>query len=124
MSDIVEEEPPAPPDNTFVHSPVGLYPVPIGRSTKFSAISKVKNKFRFLGKLLAKSAMDGRMVSTRCSYIQQNCSFTIEFIESLNTWNGWLAQTAQRFWLDESKTKHNGAPKNPCNVIVNPEEKY
>jgi len=66
MSDIVEEEePPAPPDNTFVHSPVGLYPVPIGRTTKFSAISKIKNKFRFLGKLLAKSAMDGRMVSVR-----------------------------------------------------------
>ena len=63
MSDIVEEEPPVPPENTFVHSPVGLYPIPIGRSTKFSAISKVKTKFRFLGKLLAKSAMDGRMVS-------------------------------------------------------------
>ena len=64
MSDIAEEEeePPVLPDNTYVHSPVGLYPIPIGRSTKFSAISKVKAKFRFLGKLLAKSAMDVRMV--------------------------------------------------------------
>lgn len=64
LSDIAEEEDiePATRDNTFVHSPVGLYPSPIGRSTKFGAITKIKSKFRFLGKLLAKSAMDGRMV--------------------------------------------------------------
>lgn len=41
----------------------GLFAVPFGRSTKPAHIAKVKMKFRFLGKLIAKAVMDFRLVS-------------------------------------------------------------
>lgn len=50
---------------TFVNSPTGLFPTPLGRPTKVSHISKIKAKFRFLGKFMAKAVMDSRMVSLR-----------------------------------------------------------
>lgn len=45
-----------------VNTPKGLFPLPLGRSTKVSHLSKVKSKFRFLGKFMAKAVMDSRMV--------------------------------------------------------------
>ena len=82
LSDIVEDEEvePALRDDTFVHSPVGLYPSPIGRSTKFSAITKIKSKFRFLGKLLAKSTMDCRMVRSKNEIIYVYCRVIFCFL--------------------------------------------
>lgn len=50
-------------DQIYVHSPTGLFPAPLGRSTKVSQLVKIKGKFRFLGKLMAKAVMDSRLVS-------------------------------------------------------------
>lgn len=42
----------------------GLFAVPFGRTTKPAHIAKIKMKFRFLGKLMAKAIMDFRLVLT------------------------------------------------------------
>lgn len=47
----------------YIHSPVGVFPAPLGPSTPFSVVEEVCGKFRFLGKLMAKAIMDSRMVS-------------------------------------------------------------
>ncbi|KAK7869881.1 hypothetical protein R5R35_006684 [Gryllus longicercus] len=46
----------------YIYSPVGLFPVPLGRNTKSNQVAKVKSKFRFLGKFMAKAVMDSRML--------------------------------------------------------------
>lgn len=46
----------------YVQSNMGLFPAPLGRGAKVGQISKIKNKFRFLGKFMAKAVMDSRMV--------------------------------------------------------------
>lgn len=48
---------------TYVTSTNGLFPSPLGKSAKLSQISRIKTKFRFLGKFMAKAVMDSRMVS-------------------------------------------------------------
>ena len=50
----------------YIHSAVGVFPAPLGPSTPFSVVEQVCNKFRFLGKLMAKAIMDSRMVSANC----------------------------------------------------------
>lgn len=50
-------------DQVHVFSPTGLFPAPLGRTTKVSQLVKVKSRFRFLGKLMAKAVMDSRLVS-------------------------------------------------------------
>lgn len=40
----------------------GLYPLPLARNAKSSVVSKVKAKFKFIGKLLAKALMDSRIL--------------------------------------------------------------
>lgn len=47
---------------THVNTPKGLFPSPLERNTKVSQLSKVKAKFRFLGKFMGKAVMDSRMV--------------------------------------------------------------
>jgi len=47
----------------YAYSPVGLFPCPVGPSTRFSIVEEVCSKFRFLGKFMAKAIMDSRMVS-------------------------------------------------------------
>jgi len=47
----------------YIHSPVGVFPAPLGPSTPFSEVDHVCSKFRFLGKLMAKAIMDSRMVT-------------------------------------------------------------
>jgi len=49
---------------SYIHSAVGLFPSPLGRTAKSNHVAKVKSKFRFLGKFMAKAVMDSRMVST------------------------------------------------------------
>lgn len=49
--------------NRYIHSSVGLFPAPLGRSAKSNHVAKIKGKFRFLGKFMAKAVMDSRMVS-------------------------------------------------------------
>ncbi len=46
----------------YVDSRNGLYPAPLGRSAKASIITKIRQKFKFLGKFMAKALMDSRMV--------------------------------------------------------------
>lgn len=47
----------------YVHSSTGLYPAPLPRNAKASLVNKVKAKFKFLGKFMAKALMDSRMVN-------------------------------------------------------------
>ena len=47
----------------YVNCPSGLFPCPLPRGAKVGQITKVKSKFRFLGKFMAKAVMDSRMVS-------------------------------------------------------------
>ncbi len=46
----------------YVDSRNGLYPAPVGRNAKASIITKIRQKFKFLGKFMAKALMDSRMV--------------------------------------------------------------
>ncbi|XP_053565808.1 E3 ubiquitin-protein ligase TRIP12 isoform X6 [Bombina bombina] len=46
----------------YIHSLQGLFALPFGRTSKPAHIAKVKMKFRFLGKLMAKAIMDFRLV--------------------------------------------------------------
>lgn len=46
----------------YIHTHNGLFPAPLGRNAKSSAVSKVKTKFKFLGRFMAKALMDSRMV--------------------------------------------------------------
>lgn len=51
---------------SYVHTAHGLFPLPLGKSSKLPQMTKAKSKFRFLGKFMAKAVMDSRMV---CSTI-------------------------------------------------------
>jgi len=46
----------------YVHSDTGLFPLPLARNTKSSHKTKIKNKFQFLGKFMAKAVLDNRMI--------------------------------------------------------------
>ena len=46
----------------YTSSPCGLFPVPLHRGSKAAQVNKVKAKFKFLGKFMAKALMDSRMV--------------------------------------------------------------
>ncbi|KAL7870671.1 hypothetical protein SRHO_G00081680, partial [Serrasalmus rhombeus] len=46
----------------YMFSSRGLFAVPFGRSTKPAHVAKIKMKFRFLGKLMAKAIMDFRLL--------------------------------------------------------------
>ncbi|XP_050553477.1 E3 ubiquitin-protein ligase TRIP12 isoform X4 [Spodoptera frugiperda] len=50
------------PDATYVTWPCGLFPQAVGRNARASHVSRIKAKFRFLGKFMAKAVMDSRMV--------------------------------------------------------------
>lgn len=51
---------------SYIHTAHGLFPLPLGKSSKLPQMTKAKSKFRFLGKFMAKAVMDSRMV---CSAI-------------------------------------------------------
>lgn len=48
---------------SYVHAVHGLFPLPLGKSSKLPQMTKAKSKFKFLGKFMAKAVMDSRMVS-------------------------------------------------------------
>ena len=48
----------------YVFSSNGLFPAPLGRSTKPAVVNKLKQRFKLLGKFMAKALMDSRMVSS------------------------------------------------------------
>ncbi|CAF3614963.1 unnamed protein product, partial [Rotaria sp. Silwood2] len=47
----------------YVDTRNGLYPAPLGRNAKASVVTKIRQKFKFLGKFMAKALMDSRMVN-------------------------------------------------------------
>lgn len=47
----------------YIYSPHGLFPQPLGRNVKPAVHSKVKSRFKLLGKFMAKALADSRMVS-------------------------------------------------------------
>ena len=47
----------------YAFSSCGLFPAPLGRHAKTAAVNKVKAKFKFMGKFMAKAIMDFRVVS-------------------------------------------------------------
>lgn len=51
----------------YVNAPFGLFPLSLSKTAKTSQISRLKFKFKFLGKFMAKAVMDSRMVSYRSS---------------------------------------------------------
>merc|ERR1719186_1496161 len=46
----------------YVHSDTGLFPLPLARNAKSHHKTKMKNKFQFLGKFMAKAVLDNRMI--------------------------------------------------------------
>jgi E3 ubiquitin-protein ligase TRIP12 len=48
---------------SYVQTSVGLFPKPLSKSVKAATLSKVKSKFKFIGRFMAKAVMDSRMVS-------------------------------------------------------------
>jgi E3 ubiquitin-protein ligase TRIP12 len=52
----------------YVNCPSGLFPCPLPRGAKVGQITKIKSKFRFLGKFMAKAVMDSRMVRCLCLF--------------------------------------------------------
>uniref|UniRef100_A0A2K6FXG5 E3 ubiquitin-protein ligase n=1 Tax=Propithecus coquereli TaxID=379532 RepID=A0A2K6FXG5_PROCO len=65
----------------YIQNLQGLFALPFGRTAKPAHIAKVKMKFRFLGKLMAKAIMDFRLVSLRWFAFLQFCC--IIFCESI-----------------------------------------
>ncbi|CAF0758204.1 unnamed protein product [Rotaria sordida] len=53
----------------YVDTHNGLYPAPLGRNAKANVITKVRQKFKFLGKFMAKALMDSRMIDMPFSII-------------------------------------------------------
>ncbi|XP_063696706.1 E3 ubiquitin-protein ligase TRIP12, partial [Culicoides brevitarsis] len=49
-------------NNKYVKAPFGLFPAPLSKSAKTTHISRVKNKFKFMGKFMAKAVMDSRLL--------------------------------------------------------------
>lgn len=49
-------------ESEYVHNPVGLFPIPLSRGAKVSQITRIKSKYRFMGKFMAKAVMDSRML--------------------------------------------------------------
>ncbi|XP_062558407.1 E3 ubiquitin-protein ligase TRIP12 [Armigeres subalbatus] len=47
---------------SYVNAPHGLFPIPLSKTAKTSQISRLKYKFKFLGKFMAKAVMDSRML--------------------------------------------------------------
>ncbi|XP_071951146.1 E3 ubiquitin-protein ligase TRIP12-like isoform X2 [Antedon mediterranea] len=46
----------------YVFASNGLFPAPLGRNAKMAVVSKIKAKFKFLGKFMAKALMDSRIL--------------------------------------------------------------
>ena len=102
----------------YIQNLQGLFALPFGRTAKPAHIAKVKMKFRFLGKLMAKAIMDFRLVSSELFFYS---SFMLLFYASpLNplylmlyfkralsqmlmcTWIAWIISLKIQFWFSSS----------------------
>lgn len=67
--------PPPPParhvpieqSKKYIYSPNGLFPMPIARNTKLGNVSRLRNRYKLLGKFMAKALMDSRMIDINFS---------------------------------------------------------
>ncbi|XP_006820136.1 E3 ubiquitin-protein ligase TRIP12-like [Saccoglossus kowalevskii] len=46
----------------YLHAPTGLFPSPIPKTAKLGAVAKLRYKFKFIGRFVAKALMDSRMI--------------------------------------------------------------
>lgn len=73
----------------YIQNLQGLFALPFGRTAKPAHIAKVKMKFRFLGKLMAKAIMDFRLVSLELlafsAVVLSLCSLTSPKSPALDT---------------------------------------
>ncbi|KAL5476128.1 hypothetical protein EMCRGX_G026036 [Ephydatia muelleri] len=75
----------------YVHSTVGLFPAPLGSSTEFRVVEEVCNRFRTLGKLIAKSLMDSRILDISLSeafykwMLHMEDTFTAQDLQHVDT---------------------------------------
>lgn len=53
----------------YVFCPMGLFPLPLSRSAKVGLVTRVRSKFKLLGKFLAKALMDSRMLDIPLSLV-------------------------------------------------------
>ena len=79
--DTVQATSPADPNVklNYAQSACGLFPAPLHRGSKAAHVNKVKAKFKFLGKFMAKALMDSRMVSELLSFIKVTLFIAISF---------------------------------------------
>lgn len=55
------------PAKKYVCSPNGLFPLPLARNTKLGNVSRLRNRYKLLGKFMAKALMDSRMIDINFS---------------------------------------------------------
>lgn len=69
--DTVQATSPADPNVklNYAQSACGLFPAPLHRGSKAAQVNKVKAKFKFLGKFMAKALMDSRMLDLPLSRV-------------------------------------------------------
>lgn len=59
--------PPSEPAKKYMYSPNGLFPMPLARNTKLGNVSRIRNRYKLLGKFMAKALMDSRMIDINFS---------------------------------------------------------
>lgn len=57
----------AEPIKKYIYSPTGLFPQPLARNTKLGNVSRIRNRYKLLGKFMAKALMDSRMIDINLS---------------------------------------------------------
>jgi E3 ubiquitin-protein ligase TRIP12 len=53
----------------FYYSPSGLFPAPLAKNAKQHHVNKIRNKFKFFGKFVAKAIMDFRILDIQLSVV-------------------------------------------------------
>lgn len=76
--DIFEGEGDSQTKLRYFFSRDGLFPAALPKGTKMAQLTKLKNKFRFLGRFLAKACMDSRMVDIPFSQTFYKCMLGLE----------------------------------------------
>ncbi|XP_043199184.1 E3 ubiquitin-protein ligase TRIP12-like isoform X2 [Amphibalanus amphitrite] len=81
----------APVDTAeYIHAPLGLYPAPVARSSKSGTVTRLKSKYKFLGKLMAKALTDFRLLDLPLSVpfykwlLRQERSMTLQDVHLLD----------------------------------------
>ncbi|GIY28323.1 e3 ubiquitin-protein ligase TRIP12 [Caerostris extrusa] len=54
---------------SYMYCPLGLFPMPLAKYAKVGVVARVRNRFRLLGKILAKALMDSRILDIPMSLI-------------------------------------------------------